>query len=362
MTQSRKWKIAAINFEHFHMGDNLRMAVEHPQVEIVGLFDEKRERIEPIIEKLGLPSSLIYDNDQQLLDETKPDLVLLCPAAARHGEWVQRVARENLWLLIEKPFAASLDEAKSMIDIAEKNRMTLAINWPLTWVATHRAAYRMAVEEGVVGTLIGVNYYGGNRGPLWHTFDKIHRTQEDVDREKPASWFYKKSLGGGSLLDYLGYGATLGTWYMQGKAPLEVISVVDRPLGLEVDEHSITVCRYDVGLSRMETRWGTFNDPWVHPNQPRCGFTLIGTKGTIHSEDYAASLRIQTEERREPYQIEIAALEAPYCNPIQYIIHCMNTGTKVEGPLSVAISWTGQRIVDTAYQSSLEGKTLSLLT
>jgi hypothetical protein len=34
------WKIAGINFDHLHMGDNLRMAAEHPEAEIVALCDE----------------------------------------------------------------------------------------------------------------------------------------------------------------------------------------------------------------------------------------------------------------------------------------------------------------------------------
>ena len=33
------WKIAGINFDHFHMGDLLRYAHEHPHAEIVGISD-----------------------------------------------------------------------------------------------------------------------------------------------------------------------------------------------------------------------------------------------------------------------------------------------------------------------------------
>ena len=32
-----RWKVAGINFDHLHMGDNLRMAFEHDDVEIVGV-------------------------------------------------------------------------------------------------------------------------------------------------------------------------------------------------------------------------------------------------------------------------------------------------------------------------------------
>ena len=118
-------------------------------------------------------------------------------------------------------------------------------------------------------------------------------------REKPTSWWYSKAAGGGSLLDYLGYGATLGTWFMKGEAPIEVTSVVDQPEGLEVDEHSITICRYRRGLSKLETRWGTFTDPWTTQPQPKCGFVIVGTEGTISSYDFEPHVGIQTRSHRD---------------------------------------------------------------
>ena len=45
-----KWKIAGINFDHLHMGDNLRMAFEHADVEIVGICDEQPERMKQACE------------------------------------------------------------------------------------------------------------------------------------------------------------------------------------------------------------------------------------------------------------------------------------------------------------------------
>src|SRR3712207_8604376 len=58
-----------------------------------------------------------------------------------------------------------------------------------------------------------------------------------------------------TLFRSLGYGVTLGTWFHGGRAPVEITTVVDEMPGLEVDEHSITVARYEVGLSKYETRW-----------------------------------------------------------------------------------------------------------
>ena len=167
--------------------------------------------------------------------------------------------------------------------------------------------------------------------------------------------------GGGSLLDYLGYGTTLGTWFLDGAKPLEVTAVVDEPAGLEVDEHAIVVARYCQGLSKFETRWGTFTDPWTHQPQPKCGFVVVGTAGTISSYDYDATIRIQDATNPEGRDVPVDVLAPENQNPVAYLIDCLENNRPITGPLSVAISRIGQQIVDTAYHSALAKKTLPLI-
>jgi glucose-fructose oxidoreductase len=75
------------------------------------------------------------------------------------------------------------------------------------------------IDEGTIGDVIEVHYYDGNRGPLRHVADKVEIGEAEANRLKSQSWWYQKEAGGGSLLDYLGYGVTLGTWYHNGDAP-----------------------------------------------------------------------------------------------------------------------------------------------
>ena len=79
------WRIAGINFDHFHMGDLLRMAVEHPHVELVGINDEKPDRMQEAIGKLGVPRERSFTDYRACLVKTKPDVVILCPAASEPG-------------------------------------------------------------------------------------------------------------------------------------------------------------------------------------------------------------------------------------------------------------------------------------
>src|SRR6187401_884620 len=160
-TKTKGWRIAGINFDHFHMGDLLRYAAEHPGAEIVGISDEKPERMEEAIRKLRLPREKAFTDYKACLEETRPDIVILCPAASKHGEWVKKVAPSGAHIMVEKPFAASLKEADAMIAAMGK-RQTLMINWPLQWVGSHRKAYEL-VSKGLIGEVLNVWHIGGNR-------------------------------------------------------------------------------------------------------------------------------------------------------------------------------------------------------
>jgi glucose-fructose oxidoreductase len=356
--KKRTWRIAGINFDHFHMGDLLRMAASHPQVELVGISDEQAPRLEEAVRKLRIPKDRVYTDYRACLEQARPDVVILCPAASRHGEWVAKVAPYGVHLLVEKPFAASLKEADGMVRAMAQDR-TLMINWPLQWVRSHRKAHQI-VSQGIIGEVLNVWHFGGNRGPLWHGADKDEKTAAQVAAEKPSSWFYQKQHGGGSLLDYLGYGSTLGTWYQGNRRPLDVTAIVDQPPGLEVDEHSIVVARYAHGLSKFETRWGTFTDPWTIQPQPRCGFVIAGTEGTVSSYDYDDFVTLQTRRRPRPHVVAAPAPKAPDQNPVQYLLHRLDHGLPLEGPVSIPVSRIGQEIVDAAVRSAASGKTVKL--
>jgi predicted dehydrogenase len=360
---SKKWRIAGINWDHMHMGDLLRQVSEAPNTEICGIWHHTPTQMKQTIDRLKIPADRVFADWKQCIEQSKPDLIILCPATAQHAEWTEKVAPFGTHVFVEKPFAATLADADRMIAAMAKTGKQLIINWPLRWYPSHITAKRL-VDEGKIGDLLQVHYYDGNRGPLRHVADKDVVPEAVANSQKAQSWWYKKEYGGGSLLDYLGYGTTLGTWYMNGQAPVEVTAMTDRPEGLEVDEHSITICRYDIpnsGLSKFETRWGAFSDPWIHQPQPKCGFVLVGRKGTIASYDYEKTIRVQTDPEKPGYEVPVDTIEPPFNNPINYVLHCLKSGKKVDGPLSPEICRIGQQIVDSAVLSSQKKCTVPLV-
>ena len=84
-------------------------------------------------------------------------------ATAEHAGTVERMAPHGLDVMVEKPFAANAHEARRMVAALDRAGGRLAINWPLAWSPALNTAKRL-VEEGAVGALIELHYYGGNRG------------------------------------------------------------------------------------------------------------------------------------------------------------------------------------------------------
>ncbi|HEX8523436.1 MAG TPA: Gfo/Idh/MocA family oxidoreductase [Tepidisphaeraceae bacterium] len=357
----KPWRIAGINFDHMHMGDLLRMAHEHPEAEIVAICDDQPERMQSAISNFEISNSKVFTDYRAAIEQSQPDLIILCPKTSDHALWVERVAGFNTNVLVEKPFAANLADADRMVRAMQSAGKQLIINWPLRWVASHATTKRL-IDQGAIGDVIEVHYYDGNRGPLRHVADKVTVSEEIANSEKSKSWWYRKESGGGSLLDYLGYGTTLGTWFMNGRIPIEVTAVVDQPAGLEVDEHAVVVARYETGLSKFETRWGTFTDPWTHQPQPKCGFVIVGARGTISSYDYQPTIRVQTRDNQPGADIPADPPAYPYRNPIEYTLDCLENHRPVEGPLSPAIARIGQQIVDSAVLSAQQQRTVPLVT
>src|SRR5271155_218916 len=169
---SRTWKIAGINFDHMHMGDLLRCVHEHPDAELVAVCDEKPERMSAAVRAFAVPEERIFTDYRACLEKSRPDLAILCPATAEHGLWTRRVAEFGVNIVVEKPFAASLVEADAMIAAQHSTGKLLAINWPTRWSPCYITMKRL-IDEGLIGDVLNVHHYGGNRGPLFHRADKV---------------------------------------------------------------------------------------------------------------------------------------------------------------------------------------------
>jgi len=347
MSASR-WRVAVVGFDHMHAGDQIQLARTLPETSLVAAVDSDPARLAAVCDDLGVDPAIRFTDWRRCLDVARPTVACVCSTTADHLTWVRRLAARGVHVLLEKPFAQSTAEVDAMVAAAAAGGVTLAVNWPSQWYPVHRTARRL-IAEGAIGRVVEVHHYGGNRGPLRHGHGKKER---DGTVDPGSSWWYQRAAGGGSLRDYLGYGATVGAWFRDGEAPTEVTATLHVPAGLEVDEQSVVVAAYPSGLSVFQTRWGTFTDPWTHQPQPRCGFVVAGTGGTVSSYDYDPHVRLQTRAHPEGVDVPAGGPPAHERSALANLVHALDTGKALAGPISPSISRVGQQVVDAAVASA----------
>ena len=77
--------------------------------------------------------------------------------------------------------------------------------------------------------------------------------------------------------------------------------------------------------------------------------TLLGSAG------------LDSRSQPEGFSVPVDEIQTPNRNPIEHVIHSLEMGAPLIGPLSLEISRIGQQIVDTAFRSAQEKRTLELL-
>ena len=84
---SPRYRIAGINFDHFHMDDLLRMVHEHPDAELVGISDEQPERMSDAVQKFGIHLDHVFTVD----DLCRGDNVFVAVTGITDGELLRGV-------------------------------------------------------------------------------------------------------------------------------------------------------------------------------------------------------------------------------------------------------------------------------
>jgi glucose-fructose oxidoreductase len=95
--------------------------------------------------------------------------------------------------------------------------------------------------------------------------------------------------------------------------------------------------------------------------QPKCGFVVVGARGTLASYDCEATVRLQTEANPAGMDVPVDVIEPEERGPIAHVLHALGQGKKIGGPLSPKISRIAQQIVDCAVLSARLRKTVKFV-
>jgi len=118
--------IGAGVFGNYHAGK----CAAHPRHDFVGIFDPDHERVRAAAKRHGTSA---FDNCNDLIAGV--DAVIVASIAVHHGPIAVAALRAGKHVFVEKPIAADLETAQTMVRLAKENGLVLQVGHQERFVA-----------------------------------------------------------------------------------------------------------------------------------------------------------------------------------------------------------------------------------
>jgi len=277
-----------------------------------------------------------------MLKKTHPQAVLAYTSTFDHRRVVELCARHGVPVMMEKPLAVSLVDARAIEKAAHEAKIQVLVNYETTWYRSNQAAYDFA-HENAIGEIRKIVVHDGHRGPK-----EIHVGPEFL------AWLTDPKLNGaGALFDFGCYGADLTTWLMDGRRPVSVTAVTQQikpDVYPRVDDEAAIILTYPRAQAIIQASW---NWPFS-----RKDMEVYGQKGyaiTVGRDQ----VRVRLPEKEET-SAEAKPLDKTKEDSVSYLRAVLLGGMKPEGLSSLETNVIVTEILDAARQSAATGKTISL--
>jgi predicted dehydrogenase len=131
------------------IGERLIQAFKpHSEIEVSAVCDINAERAKQVATELG--DIKWFTQHKDLLEKAEVDMVYVAVPPAFHQDVVLDTLQARKHVLCEKPLANSTEEAKVMLEAAERAGVIHAMNFPLNY-SSSTIKFAQLIEEGYVG-------------------------------------------------------------------------------------------------------------------------------------------------------------------------------------------------------------------
>lgn len=178
------------------MGMRHATVLEQCQLPITAISDLNRDTCEAVGNAHGIPPEHRYQSAIELIDQVRPELLVIATTAPGHHELVIRAAQKGARIILcEKPMATNLRDCESMISACSAAGVKLAINHQMRFMEQYVTPKSMIASEAF-GGLGSVIVSAGNFGMAMngtHYFE-MFRYLCDEEPVKVSAWFSKDEL------------------------------------------------------------------------------------------------------------------------------------------------------------------------
>jgi len=147
--------------------DWVRIVRETPGFELAACVDTDSAGLRQAARGLGVPLDRCHSRLEDALDSARPDALLVATPLDRHVDPCRAALARGMPLLVEKPFATSLREARQLQALADQTGTPLLVGQNYRYTRMPRAVRRL-VDEGVLGRvgLVACEAYRGQQERL----------------------------------------------------------------------------------------------------------------------------------------------------------------------------------------------------
>jgi predicted dehydrogenase len=332
--------IAGLNHDHVH---GILHQFNEGKVNVVGIAEPDRQLQIKYAKLYHIPDSIFSDDLYKLIIRKKPDAVLGYNSAAGHLAVVRICAPLGIPVMVEKPLAATLVQAKEIEGLAMKYNIKVLTNFETTWYGSYHEMYD-EIRKDSIGKIKKMVVHDGHQGPreIGCSEDFLRWLTDSVQN------------GAGALNDFGCYGADLMTWLMEGVKPIAVTAVTRQYKPLiypKVDDDATILLEYAGSTGLIEASW---NWPFSIKDME-----IFGETGYLHGLDNTNMVSRMRENRKGTKTA--MALTAPISDAITYLTAVIRHQLPGDNDLSsLKYNMIVMQILDAAKRSAKEGKRIIL--
>ncbi|MCL1827243.1 MAG: Gfo/Idh/MocA family oxidoreductase [Candidatus Cloacimonetes bacterium] len=227
------------------------------KAEIIGICDIDKDKLQGASERYKI--SKTYLDHKDMLEELKPDAVIICTPSGLHSEMGVYAAKRKIHVITEKPMSITLKQADALIDACMLNGVELFVvkqnrlNQPVQML-------KNAIEKNRFGKLFSIN-----------ATIRWSRPQSYYDMSK---WRGTWKFDGGAFLNQASHYFDLLYWLM---GPVESVMAMTATLNhtIEAEDIGVGLLKFRNGcLGNIEATMNIF------PRNLEGSITVMGESGT----------------------------------------------------------------------------------
>jgi glucose-fructose oxidoreductase len=343
-------RVAIVGLVHGHVKGLLEKLPRSEAATLVAIVEPDETLAREYTEKYHLDGKMFYTDLEKMLEERKPDAVLVYTTIADHRRVIEAAARHGVSSMVEKPLSTTLEDALAIRDTARKQHVQVLVNYETTWYGSNQEALAMA-GQGKLGDVRKVVVHDGHEGP-----------KEIGVGPEWLPWLTDPAqAGAGALFDFGCYGADLMTVLMHGQAPVSVTAVTqtDKPeIYPRVDDDATVILRYGKTQAVLMPSWN-----WSFA---RKDMEVYGTGGyaiTLGADKLRVRYHGTPTGRGESAETVVTAspLGPERGDSLSYLAAVLHGNVRPDGDLSsLETNVVVMQILDAARRSAETGKTVEL--